>query len=165
MPLFTVSRHQLVTGLLLLACLALVGVPTALAAPQSGASSLLGGPDLMNPEALVKILQASKGPKPLILNVGPRLLYAQAHIPGAQFIGPGSDPQSLLLLRDRVKALSKTTLIVLYCGCCPWDVCPNVEPAYRALRSLGFTRVKVLYLPTNLGVDWVYKGYSTERGR
>ncbi len=129
---------------------------------QSGAASLLGGPDLMNPEKLVAILKG-KGAKPVILNVGPRLLFAQAHLPGAEFMGPGSDPQALQTLRNRVKTLPKNRLIVLYCGCCPWNVCPNVEPAYRELRSLRFTNVKVLYLPNNLGADWVYKGYPTVR--
>ena len=28
---------------------------------------------------------------------------------------------------------SKTT--VLYCGCCPWIQCPNVAPAYVALKE------------------------------
>jgi 3-mercaptopyruvate sulfurtransferase SseA len=32
---------------------------------------------------------------PIILNVGPKMLYLQAHIPGAEYIGPGSDPESI----------------------------------------------------------------------
>ena len=36
----------------------------------------------MNPEELVKLLQA-KGGKPLILNVGLSLLFMQAYLPGA----------------------------------------------------------------------------------
>jgi thiosulfate/3-mercaptopyruvate sulfurtransferase len=117
---------------------------------------------LLTPEDLVKTLQ-STGPKPLILNIGPRMLYAQAHIPGAEFIGPGSDAQGIEALKQRVKGLPKTKSIVLYCGCCPWAHCPNVEPAFKELRSLGFTKVKVLFIATNLGVDWVYKGYPTEK--
>lgn len=118
----------------------------------------------MNPEDLVKILN-SKGVKPLILNIGPQMLYQQAHIPGAEFIGQGSDPNALEILQKRVKTVPKTKSIVLYCGCCPWTHCPNVEPALRRLQSLGFTKVKVLYLATNLGVDWVYKGYPTVKGQ
>ncbi len=162
-------------GQIAIFCLATLGVawrahfPCMLAAahePQTGASSLLGGPDLMNPDKLVAVLRQPKGAKPLILNVGPRLLFVQAHIPGAEFIGPpGSEPQALQVLRNRVKGLPKNKAIVLYCGCCPWSVCPNVEPAYRELRKLGFTNVKVLYLANNLGVDWVYKGYPTVKGQ
>ena len=57
----------------------------------------------------------------------------------------------------------KDRFIVLYCGCCPWNHCPNVGPAFVRLRDLGFSRVKVLYLPNNFGDDWVAKGYPTDR--
>ena len=122
-----------------------------------------GKADLVSPEDLVKILQAN-GPKPLILSVGPRMLYMQAHIVGAELIGPASEPSGIDALKQRVKALPKTQPIVIYCGCCPWSHCPNVEPAYKQLRALGFTNVKVLFIPNNFGVDWVYKGYPTVRG-
>jgi hypothetical protein len=122
-----------------------------------------GKDDLISPEDLVKVLQAN-GPKPLILSVGPRMLYMQAHIVGAELIGPASEPSGTEALKQRVKALPKTQPIVIYCGCCPWSHCPNLEPAYKQLRALGFTKIKVLFIPTNFGVDWVYKGYPTVRG-
>ena len=125
-------------------------------------SQTLGKAHLLAPEDLVKILQ-SNGPKPLILNVGPRMLYLQAHIPGAEFIGPGSEPQGIEALKQRVKGLPRSSNIVLYCGCCPWVHCPNVRPAYDQLRSMGFTKAKILYIADNLGADWVYKGYPTVR--
>jgi thiosulfate/3-mercaptopyruvate sulfurtransferase len=121
-------------------------------------------PQLISPEDLVKILQAPKGEKPLILNVGPRLLFVQAHIPGAEYIGAASEPQGIQALRDRVKSLPRNKFIVVYCGCCPWNHCPNVSPAYSELRAMGFTKMKVLYIPSNIGADWVYKGYPTARG-
>jgi hypothetical protein len=124
-----------------------------------------GGAQLINPEDLLKILQAPKDDKPLILNVGPHLLYMQAHIPGAEYIGAGSDSQGLESLRRRVKTMSHSTFIVLYCGCCPWSHCPNVRPAYNELRKLGFAKVKVLYIADNLGADWVDKGYPTIKGQ
>jgi len=127
--------------------------------------SLVGGMQLITPEDLVKILQAPKGVKPLILNIGPRVLYAQAHIPGAEFIGPTSEPQSLEALRIRVKSLPRGKLIVVYCGCCPWNHCPNVQPAYKMLSEMGFKRAAVLYIANNIGVDWVYRGYPTTRGQ
>jgi thiosulfate/3-mercaptopyruvate sulfurtransferase len=137
-------------------------VPPASKQQAQSAVEPLGKDQLLAPEDLVKILR-SGGPKPLILSVGPLMLYQQARIPGAEFIGPGSEPQGIAALKQRVKGLSKAKSIVLYCGCCPWVHCPNVEPAYRELRSMGFTKVKVLYIAANLGVDWVYKGYPTER--
>lgn len=119
---------------------------------------------LITPDDLVKTLQTSFT-KPLILSVGPRVLYLQAHITGAELIGPMSEVASSEVLKQRVKNLPKSQEIVIYCGCCPWSHCPNVAPAYKQLRSMGFTKVKVLYIPTNLGVDWVYKGYPTVRGQ
>ena len=50
------------------------------------------------------------------------------------------------------------------CGCCPWTACPNIKPALEALRSMGFTKVKALYIPTNLAKDWTEKGYPVENG-
>jgi 3-mercaptopyruvate sulfurtransferase SseA len=117
---------------------------------------------LIQPAELVKALQPAKT-QPIILNVGPKMLYVQAHIPGAEYIGPGSDPEPIRQLHTRAKSLSHTALVVLYCGCCPWSHCPNVAPAYSELQRMGFTNVKVLYIADNLGTDWVYKGYPTVR--
>ena len=124
-----------------------------------------GSPQLINPEELVKLLQAPAGEKPVILNVGPSLLYMQAHIPGAEYIGSVSSPQGKQALRMRSKSLPKATFIVLYCGCCPWDHCPNVRPAYDELHNLGFSNVKVLYIANNFGADWVDKGYPNIKGQ
>jgi thiosulfate/3-mercaptopyruvate sulfurtransferase len=124
-----------------------------------------GSPQLISPEDLLKVLQGPKSEIPLILNVGPSLLYMQAHIPGAEYIGAASTPQGMQSLRTRVKSLPKTAAIVLYCGCCPWSHCPNVRPAYNELHKLGFSNVKVLYIADNIGVDWVDKGYPTIRGQ
>jgi hypothetical protein len=122
-----------------------------------------GSAAVMNPEELAKVLQSAAKPKPLILNVGPRLLFQQAHITGAEYVGAGSDTQGLEALRSRVKTLPKKTSIVLYCGCCPWSHCPNVRPAFAELQKLGFTSVKVLYIANNFGADWVAKGYPTAK--
>ena len=122
-----------------------------------------GSAELIEPQALLKALQSGPA-KPILLYVGPRFLYAQAHIRDAEFIGPASKPESLDLLRKRVSALPKNSSIVLYCGCCPWDHCPNIRPAYRELRKAGFTNVKVLYLASSFGTDWVDKGYPVEKG-
>jgi len=55
--------------------------------------------------------------------------------------------------------------VVLYCGCCPWGKCPNIDPAYKLMKSLGFTRLKVLHIADNFGTDWVDKGYPVAQGR
>jgi hypothetical protein len=92
------------------------------------------------------------------------MMFDQAHIPGAEYAGPGSQAEGIERLRGRVASLPRTTLIVIYCGCCPWNRCPNVGPAYSLLQQMRFTRVKVLYLAQNFGDDWVSKGYPVEGG-
>jgi hypothetical protein len=91
-------------------------------------------------------------------------MYTQAHIVSAEYLGAGSSDAGQQKLRERVKALSHNTAIVIYCGCCPWGHCPNMHPAYKALHSLGFTNVKALYVTNNFGADWVDKGYPTAKG-
>ena len=115
-------------------------------------------------DELLGVLRSPQQAKPLVFHVGPHILYQQAHIPGAEYMGQGSTPQGLDILRKRVAALPKKTAIVLYCGCCPWSHCPNVNPAYDALKELGFTNVKVLYIPNNFGADWVDKKYPVASG-
>ena len=133
----------------------------ARAAVTSAASIPQGS--LIQAEELNTVL-AGRGGKPLVLQVGSRVMYGEAHIRGAQYAGPGSTAEGLQLLESKVAGRPKTTPIVIYCGCCPWNRCPNVGPAFHRLRELGFTSVKVLYIANNFGADWVQKGYSVETG-
>ena len=108
------------------------------------------GSQLLQPAELVQLLR-SPGEKPQILQVGSHVLYAEAHIPGAAYLGAGGQDSGLQALRDGVKSFKHDRFLVIYCGCCPWDKCPNIRPAYRQLIGLGFTNVKVLYLAENFG--------------
>jgi thiosulfate/3-mercaptopyruvate sulfurtransferase len=128
-------------------------------------ASSIPAPRLINPDELVKILQATTGEKPLMIQVGSHVLYEQAHIPGSEYIGPGSSDAGIQQLRKRVEALPRKKSIVLYCGCCPWSHCPNVKPADDALQAMGFTKVKVLYISDNFGTNWVDKGYPVSKGQ
>lgn len=112
----------------------------------------------IQPAELQKLLTMGAG-APLVIQVGSRVFYQEAHIPGAKFAGPGSQPAGIQTVETTVAAVPKDKFIVLYCGCCPWDRCPNVGPAFARLRGLGYTNVKVLYLAHNFGDDWVRKGY------
>jgi thiosulfate/3-mercaptopyruvate sulfurtransferase len=128
------------------------------------ASTPLSGDMLIQPEELHKMLDSSSGEKPLVFQVGFHILYTQAHIPGAEYLGPASKPEGIALLRKRAASLSRKTSIVLYCGCCPWVHCPNIKPAYETLKSMGFTNLKVMYVADNFGTDWVNKGYPVAKG-
>lgn len=119
---------------------------------------------LIRPAELVSLLKSTTGPKPLLIQVGFRVLYVQAHIPGSEYIGPASSPDAVRRLHKRVEALPRTQPIVLYCGCCPWDECPNMRPAFRELGSMGFNDVKLLYIAHNFGEDWVGKNYPVAKG-
>jgi hypothetical protein len=130
-----------------------------------GQATSLPASHLINPEELVKVLQATKGERPLMFQVGSYVLYAQAHIPGSDYVGPVTSELGLQQLRRRVESLPRTKFIVLYCGCCPWSHCPNVKPADDALHAMGFTNVKVLYIANNFGADWVEKGYPVAKGQ
>ena len=120
---------------------------------------------LIQPEVLAAMLKPGGNEKPLVLQVGSRLMFAQAHIPGSEYAGPGSQPSGIQSLESTVASLPKNRHIVLYCGCCPWNRCPNVGPAYKRLHDLGFTHVKVVYFANNFGDDWVNKGYPTVEGQ
>ncbi len=130
---------------------------------QAVTTTSAGDMPSLQPQELSRIL-SHPGDKPLLFHVGFRKLYQQAHIPGSEFLGPTSDDEVLAGLRQRVAALPRTTNIVIYCGCCPWERCPNVKPAYRLLHELGFTNAKVLFIPEDLGTDWVDRGFAVAKG-
>jgi rhodanese-related sulfurtransferase len=157
------SFHSLlswfVSGLLALTICAAIASP--LFADGVPADPQIPSKQLISPEELNQMLKTQK---PLILSIGARSLYDQAHIPGAEFIGSASSPEGLNALTERLKSEPKNKLIILYCGCCPWNHCPNVHPAYKELRNLGYTNVRVLYIANNFGTDWVNKGYPTTKG-
>jgi rhodanese-related sulfurtransferase len=129
------------------------------------ADAAIPAAQLLQPEVLVQLLRSPGKEKPLILQVGSHVLYAEAHIPGSEYVGAAGQDSGLQTLRNRVKGLKRDQLLVIYCGCCPWNKCPNIRPAYRQLRALGFIRVKVLYLADNFGTNWVDKGYPVTKGR
>jgi len=153
MKIMSPSTQALVAAVFAVACVV----------HAAGQAASISSSQLINPEDLVKAIQTAKQ-KPLMIQVGSHVLYQQAHIPGSEYIGPASSQAGLQELRKRVDPLPRKTSIVLYCGCCPWNHCPNVKPAFDALQAMGFTNVKVLYIADNFGTNWVDKGYPTARG-
>lgn len=110
---------------------------------------------LMEPAQLAGDIQAKKE-LPLILNVGPA-----PTIPHSTDIGSTSDKDALKKLKKTLAGLPKDKKIVVYCGCCPFEHCPNVRPAIGLLKELGFTNYFLLNLPHNIKTDWIDKGYPT----
>ncbi len=118
---------------------------------------------LVKSEELSKRLPMKASGKFLILHVGFPSLYRNAHIQGSKFVGSASTPEGIETLRAEVHGLPSDAEIILYCGCCPWNDCPNIRPAFRTLSELGFKKIKVLYLPQNLLRDWIERGLPVER--
>ncbi|MGB8474523.1 MAG: hypothetical protein WCE61_10615 [Candidatus Acidiferrum sp.] len=119
----------------------------------------------LHPAELVRELGAAKGENaPTIVYVGFRTLFAGGHIPNATFHGTASDVNGLANLKKWIAALPRSTNLVIYCGCCPFDHCPNIRPAFKALHEMGFKHLRVLVLPTSFAADWVEKGYPIQKG-
>jgi hypothetical protein len=118
----------------------------------------------MAPEELAGLLSKSNRPRPTLICVGFHSLFVGAHIQGAIFAGPDSKPEGIEQLKAVVRNIPRKHAVVIYCGCCPFDQCPNVRPAYQTLKEMGFEHVSVLHIPTNLHTDWVEKGYLTTKG-
>lgn len=160
------SKRVIVSLLFALAFLFAIPRTNAQFQPPAGPGSAFTIPadHQLQAQQLNGMLQKPKQQRPLVLQVGSHMMFAQARIQGAEYAGPGSQPAGLELLRKRVASVPKDKLIVLYCGCCPWERCPNVGPAFKLLLDAGFTNVRVLYLAHNFGDDWAGKGYSIDKG-
>jgi len=115
------------------------------------------------PEKLNSVLTSKKTYKPVVLMVGFDFLYDQGHIPGSIFAGTASNKAGLAKLKNTVKNYKKNKSIVIYCGCCPFNHCPNVRPAFKELKDLGYKNVKVLDIPKDFEHNWENKGYPTSK--
>lgn len=101
---------------------------------------------------------------PVVLFVGFERLYSAGHIKGAQYHGSGGNSEGLRQIKSWAAGLPRSTNLVIYCGCCPLDHCPNIRPAFTALHDLGFTQLRVLILPTSFEADWANKGLPYDKG-
>ena len=119
--------------------------------------------DVVQPEQVAATLKSKDIKTPLLIHVGFPVLYRANHIPGSQYAGPGSKPEGIADLKKAVENQPRNREIVLYCGCCPMEKCPNIRPAFAVLHQMGFTNVKVMNIPTNLKTDWIDKGFPTEK--
>lgn len=127
----------------------------------AGVNSPWSAAEVIHPADLAKLVQA-KSDTPLVVHVGFLFHFDSKHIPGAVYAGPGREEAGLAALRKAVANVPKDREIVLYCGCCPWDQCPNMKPAFNLLHGLGYTKIRVTEMPTSFLKDWIEKGYPVE---
>jgi len=114
---------------------------------------------LIEPSALAAILNDSSAKQPLTYSIG-----FGGGIKNSIVEGPVKDSANLLKWKNELENLPRNTNIVIYCGCCPWEACPNVRPAIDLLHQLGYQQVKALVVSSNLEADWGAKGYPLEKG-
>ena len=127
-------------------------------------ATMAADPAVIEPKELAAELAQlkAKDSKPVLFFVGFAVMFRR-HIPGSTFIGPTSRAESLTALKAAVARLPRDGELIIYCGCCPWDMCPNVKPAVELLKQMGFQHVKVLMIPTNFARDWIDQGYPAEQ--
>ena len=167
-----ISRKNLGVALRWRNCAALVALIVAgIQSPSSQSqttpanSETFSAAQLVQPADLVRELASTNADaRPTIVYVGFRTLFAGGHIPGATFHGTASTAQGLAEIKHWAASLPRTTNLVLYCGCCPFERCPNIRPAFALFRELGFTRLRVLSLQTSFAADWADKNYPVEKG-
>jgi thiosulfate/3-mercaptopyruvate sulfurtransferase len=119
--------------------------------------------ELMEPGELARELNRA-GEALYVVCVAFPVLYRQRHIAGAVLAGPGSKPEGIAALDSALRKRKPSDLIVLYCGCCPMQQCPNIRPAYLDAKKLTSTTVRVLNLAKNFHTDWTAKGYPVAEG-
>ena len=112
--------------------------------------------DLLEPKELSATIKSDKN-IPLIFSIGPGAI-----IPHSKDIGMVKEAENMQKFKEQLSTLPKDTQIVIYCGCCPYEHCPNVRPAIELLKDMKFTNYKLLDLPHNIKIDWIDKGYPTE---
>lgn len=119
---------------------------------------------IVMPEALAPLIAARKGKKPQVIYVGFEFLYKSGHIRGAKFVGTGREAEGIDALKRWAQGIKPGERVVIYCGCCPFKDCPNIRPAYEALRQMGLTQLEVLYMKDGFGPNWLNHGYPSEKG-
>lgn len=120
--------------------------------------------EVLEASGLARELGAKNGDAPTIVYVGFRTLFSGGHIPGATFHGTASTEKGFAELRSWLATLPRSTNLVIYCGCCPFDHCPNIRPAFKVAHELSFEHIRVLNLRKSFAADWVEKGYPMEKG-
>ena len=109
---------------------------------------------LLTPADLATTINNKDASQPVIYSIGP-----SAYIKGSIDIGDTKDKENLDKLKEQVSKLPKNAAIVIYCGCCPFEHCPNIRPAFNLLTKMNFTNYKLLNLEHNIKIDWINKGY------
>jgi len=146
------TNIQIIILLVFIASLSACGQGSATGAKEPWTAN-----QLLEPADLAKTLNSPDAPQPYIFCIGP-----QSVIKNSIYIGSTREQENLDEFAKQIEKLPKDASIVVYCGCCPFDRCPNIRPAFELLNKKQFKNQKLLNLPRNVKVDWIDKGYPVE---
>ena len=159
------SRFSFCFSLIVLVALASAVLPVrTIQGDEKKTSEPWPSSQTMQTSQLAKMLVDKYSSMPSVVFIGFRSLYVGGHVPDASFHGTASTEPGLAELKAWAATLPRSTDLIIYCGCCPFDRCPNIRPAYTALANMGFKNVRVLVIPTSFAVDWADKGYPMQKG-
>lgn len=113
--------------------------------------------DLVEPEDLARrVREAKDDPRKKNFRLW-SLGVVDPPIHGSEVIGGIFDDQpfkGLEALEQGPNPPGKDEEIILYCGCCSIEFCPNVLAALPKLKAKGYTNVRVLNLEEDFFNDW-----------
>ncbi len=109
---------------------------------------------LMEPVDLATTINDPKRPQPHVISVGPG-----AVIKGSRDIGPAGEKANLEKLENHLNTLQRDADIVIYCGCCPFNKCPNIRPAFTLMNKMRFRNHNLLNIAQNVKTNWLDQGY------
>jgi len=112
---------------------------------------------LMAPADLATRINQKDASRPLLICIGPSGI-----IKGSIEVGPTRDKENLDKLRKLVSKEDRNREVVIYCGCCPFEHCPNVRPAFALLMDMHFAHARLLNLSHNIKTDWIDRGYPVK---
>ena len=89
---------------------------------------------LLQPSELATALKDNKESS-VIFSIGPGAI-----IPHSKDMGMIKEEKNFKKFKQELEGLPKDTSIIIYCGCCPYEHCPNVRPAIQLLKEMKFTK-------------------------
>lgn len=111
---------------------------------------------LFEPNTLSEMI-LKKTKLPHIISIGPG-----AVIGNSISVGETRFSENFNKLNEILKSIDKKDEIILYCGCCPFENCQNIRPAFKLLNKLGYENHYLLNIKNNIKTDWIDLGYPTK---
>src|SRR4051812_17936731 len=92
---------------------------------------------LIEPSVLSAIIKEKKQ-IPVIFSIGPGDV-----IPYSKNFGMINEAENMKKFKNELANIPRDTQLVIYCGCCPYEHCPNVRPGIQLLKDMKFTNYKL----------------------